>query len=259
MAKEQAKAIDRWASDLEALGKRLLAHAKAVSAAGADPFASRENCGRVDRTLDDIDVARLRAPADVRKAIEAQCVEGIAEFWQAFGDAAKGHGWEIYGATDRRLIARAFFIELRNDSVSVDGVPPKLTPYIPAIVGAIKPLVEGLAISKEALQEFTNLLADAYEAAGGAGEVSVESVYRHCVMLQQSAQFWATGEASRFHPLSRPVFRYRLSAILAENMRSTSGRELRLTPTVNRKEIWEVFSPTEGRVVQVGRMSFVSR
>jgi hypothetical protein len=55
------------------------------------------------------------------------------------------------------------------------------------------------------------------------------------------------------------MFRCRLSAVLAENVKPTHGRELRLTPTVTRKDVWEVFSPTEGRVVQVGRLAFIKR
>jgi hypothetical protein len=55
------------------------------------------------------------------------------------------------------------------------------------------------------------------------------------------------------------MFRRRLSAILAENVKLADGRELRLTPTVTRKNVWELFSPAEGRVVQVGRLVFIKR
>lgn len=259
MAKDQMTPIDRWTSELESLGKKLQMHAKAIVAAGEDPFALREHLDRAEKTVRDINVEQLRVPVDARKSVETRCVEGTAEFWQKLCLAAKEFGWEVHGSTDRRLIARALFVDLKNDAVTIDGVPAKLTPHVPAVVAALKPVIESLATPKDKLQEFANTLAEAYDAAGGAGEIAVEAVFRQCILLMQPAQFWATIEPARFQSLPRPLFRFRISAILAENLRSAKGREMRLTPTVNRKDIWEVFSPAEGRVVQVGRIAFVER
>jgi hypothetical protein len=77
--------------------------------------------------------------------------------------------------------------------------------------------------------------------------------------LLQPATFWATIDPLKFHSLSRATFRSRLSAILADNVKSSDGREMRLTPTVTRRDVWELFSPAEGRVVQVGRLAFVKK
>ena len=156
----------------------------------------------------------------------------------------------------------------------------------------LKPHIDSLTIDKASLQQFTGILAEAYDtltrndvrsqpgaagppclgqsrsgsarnswkeydALGEQGEVPVEAVYRQCVLAVQPTSFWVTAEPSKFQSLTRPMFRCRLSAMLAENLKPADGRELRLTPTVTRKDIWELFSPAEGRVVQVGRLAFI--
>ena len=109
------------------------------------------------------------------------------------------------------------------------------------------------------MKQFCEILAQAYDAAGGQGDVPIEAVFRQAILLLQPATFWATIDASKFQCLSRATFRSRLSAILADNVKSSDGREMRLTPTVTRKDVWELLSPAEGRVVQVGRLAFVKK
>jgi hypothetical protein len=251
--------IERWASDIEAVSKKLHAHAKAILTGGDDPFAQREQIERVDKTLAEIRLESLKVPTDVRKAVETGCVEAIAEFWQRFCAAANDVGWEVHGSTERRLVARAFFIELKNDAIFIEGVPGKHSPHVPVVIETLKPHIGLLTADKGSLQQFSEILAEAYGVLGGQGEVPVEAVYRQCVLLVQPAGFWANIEPSKFHPLSRPMFRCRLSSMLAENVNPPDGRELRLTPTVTRKDVWELFSPAEGRVVQVGRLAFIKR
>ena len=163
----------------------------------------------------------------------------------------------MHGSTERRLVAYAFFVELKNDTVVIDGVPGKRTPHVPAVIGVLKPHIDSLTIDKASLQQFTGILAEAYDALGEQGEVPVEAVYRQCVLAVQPTSFWVTAEPSKFQSLTRPMFRCRLSAMLAANLKPADGRELRLTPTVTRKDVWELFSPAEGRVVQVGRLAFI--
>jgi hypothetical protein len=259
MSQTDRTLMERWAGDIESLSKKLHALAKAILASGDDPFAQREHLDRADKALNDINPGALKAPGDLRKSVETACVEASAEFWQRFCSVAKDAGWDVHGSTERRLVASAFFMELKNDAVVIEGVPGKLSPHVPAVIAALKPHLDSLTGEKGSLHQFSAILAEAYDALGGQGDVPVETVFRQCVLLVQPATFWVAVEPSKFRVLSRPMFRSRLSAMLAENARLPDGRELRLTPTVNRKDVWELFSPAEGRVVQVGRIAFLKK
>lgn len=259
MPLDKSNPTARWASEVESFGKKLQIAAKAVAASSDDAFAIRALLDGIDKTLSETTLSSLKSPADLRKAVDTACVEATAEFWQRFTAAAKDLGWETYGSTERRLIARACFVELKNDVVTIEGVPGKQSPQISAVVELLKPVLSGISIDKKGLQEFVEVLAQAYDTLNAQGEVPIEALFRQCILLIQPATFWANIEASKFHALTRPLFRCRLSAILVDNIRPADGRDLRLTPTVNRKDVWELFSPAEGRVVQVGRIAFVKR
>ena len=122
---------EQWAGDLESLSKKLQSHAKAILAAGDDPFAQREQIERTARTLSEVDTNRLKAPDALRKVVDTQCVEARAEFWQQFCASAQTAGWEVHGSTDRRLVSRAIFVELKNDMVTIDGAPEDILPTCP--------------------------------------------------------------------------------------------------------------------------------
>jgi hypothetical protein len=194
----------------------------------------------------------------VRDSLEKECVESRAEFWQRFCTAAGEVGWEVCGSTERRMVSRAFIVELKGEWVSVDGLPGRHSPHVPALLRTMKPHVDSLSIDYGSPQQLVDLAARAYDSLGG-GDISVESVFRQSVFLMQPAAFWANADQAKFQTLPRPAFRYLLSAVLSENTRATDGRELRLTPTVTRKDVWELYSPAEGRVVQVGRLAFISK
>src|SRR5438132_11351763 len=98
MSQTDSTPAERWASDIEAVSKKLHAHAKAILCAGDDLFAQREQIQRVDKTLAEINLETLKVPADVRKVVETGCVESIAEFWQRFCAAANDAGWEVHGS-----------------------------------------------------------------------------------------------------------------------------------------------------------------
>jgi hypothetical protein len=259
MSQAEPTPLERWASEIEAVSKRLQSPAKVLLAGGTDPFVHRDMIHQLGKILADVNLESLKAPAEVRKAVETACVEARAEFWQRFCVAANDAGWEVHGSTERRLVARAFFLELKNDAISIEGVPGKHSPHVPAVIESLKPHIGLLATDKRSLQRFSEILAEAYGILAGQGEVPVEAVYRQCVLLVQPAGFWANVDQSKFQTLSRPMFRCRLSAVLAESVKPADGRELRLTPTVTRKDVWELFSPAEGRVVQVGRLAFIKR
>lgn len=251
--------LERWVNEIETVSKKLHAEAKAVLACGDDPFAQRERIERVDRALATINLESLKADVGIRQAVEKACVEASAEFWQRFCSAATAAGWDVHGTTERRLVAKAFFVELKNNAVVIDGVSAKHSPHVPAVMAALKPRVDALTAAKDSLQHFVDILTEAYGILGGEGEVPIESIFRQCVLAVQPASFWASVDPAKLELLTRPMFRCRLSAILAENVKPADGRELRLTPTVTRKDVWEVFSPAEGRVVQVGRLAFLKR
>ncbi len=259
MSKNEPTPLERWAAELDACGKKLQSQAKAILNDADNPFATRENADRVDKTLSETDLSRMKCPSELRKSFEAACIASSAEFWQGFCVAVRDLGWDIHGTTERRLVARAMFVELKNDAVTIDGVPGKLFPHVPSVVAQLKSYLTRVALDGRALRDFVNVVAQAYDALGGSGEIAIESVFRQCVLLVQPATFWASIEPAKFQPLSRAAFRCRLSAILADNITSDDGRELRLTPTVNRKDVWELFSPAEGRVVQVGRLAFLRK
>lgn len=256
MTKPDPTPYEQWAGELDSVGKKLSAHAKSAVAAKDDPFSRREQIHRADKLLDGLDATAMKGSATLRKSLDTQCVEALAEFWQRFTQAVKERGWEIHGSTDRRLVCRAFFVELKNEGVTIDGIGGKQSPHVPALMEAITPCLKELEIDKSGLQEFCQLLVESFDAMGGRNEVSIEAVFRQCILLMQPPAFWANVDASKFRPMSRPIFRYRLTALLADNVRSSDGRELRLFPTVNRKDVWELFSPAEGRVVQIGRLAF---
>ena len=259
MSQTEPTPIERWASEIESVSKKLHADARAILACRDDPFAQRQRIDGVDKTLTTINLESLKAPANIRNAVDTACVEASAEFWQRFCSAAKEAGWEVHGSTERRLVAYAFFVEIKNDTVIIDEVSGKYSPHVSTVIGALKPHIETLTINKGDLQRFSAILAEAYDVLGGQGEVPIESVFRQCLLAVQPTSFWLTVEPSKLQPLTRPIFRRRLSAMLAENVKLADGRELRLTPTVSRKNVWELFSPAEGRVVQVGRLAFINK
>lgn len=259
MNKSDDSPLIRWARDLDAFGRKLQSHSKALLAAEENPFSQREQLERVAKTLTECGVQAFQPPADVKDDIDTACIEATAEFWQHFSASATDHGWELHGSTDRRLVARAFFVELKGDVVNVDGLPGRHSPHTPTLIQALKPQIDVLPIGQKQLQEFVDLLSEAYDNLGGQGDVSIESVFRQAVIVSQSPAFWAIVDPSKFQPLPRPAFRYRLSLALEQGIKPRDGREMRLSPTVNRKDVWEVFSSAEGHVVQVGRIGFYKR
>jgi hypothetical protein len=50
-------------------------------------------------------------------------------------------GWEVHGSTERRLVAWAFFVELKNDAVIIEAVPGKHSPHVPAVLADLKPQI----------------------------------------------------------------------------------------------------------------------
>lgn len=254
MADTDRNQLEQWVSTVESLSKQLRACTKAILSSGDDPFGRLQNIDRAAKLLEENDLTK--SLTELRKSIEKDCLEAAAEFWQRFCAAANDAGWEVCGSTDRRLVSRAFIVELKDRVVSVDGLPGRFTPHVPDLIQILKPHIDRLSENYGSLQQFADLLARAYDSWGGRGDIGIETVFRQYVLLMQPSSFWTNLEQSKFKSLPRPAFRYLLSKMLAENTRAADGRDLRLTPTLNRKDVWELFSPAEGRVVQVGRLTF---
>ena len=148
MSKTDVSPVERWQGDLDALSKKLHAHAKAIQSGADDPFVLRDQIEKVDKTFRDVALESLKAPADLRKSVETACVEASAEFWQRFSSAAKEAGWDVHGSTERRLVARAIFVELKNDVVTIDSLAGKHSPNVAAVITALRPQVDSLATDK---------------------------------------------------------------------------------------------------------------
>jgi len=256
MSKSDSSPLENWIRELETFGRKLQSHAKALLAANDDPFVQRDQIERVAKTIAESDLQSLQAPSEVKESVDSACVEATAEFWQQFSAAAQECGWALHGTTDRRLVSRAYFVELKGDVVTVDGIPGKHSPCVPVLIETLKPYIDKLATDQQSLQGFVEILAQAYDTLGGKGDMNLEAVFRQTVMLSQLPAFWSLMDPAKFQALPRPVFRCRLSNVLEQGVRPKDGREIRLTPSLSRKDVWELFSPAEGHVVQVGRIGF---
>src|SRR5713226_8334326 len=132
MAETDRTQLEQWASNLESLSKQLRTHAKAILTSADDPFACRQHIDRASKLLGENDL--LRVLPELQRSIEKECLEETAEFWQRFCSAANDVGWEVCGSTERRLVSRAFIVELKNEAVSVDGLSGRYTPHVPALI-----------------------------------------------------------------------------------------------------------------------------
>ena len=187
--------LEDWGKQLGAVGKRLQAYARTLQKPPPDPFARRSLLDRTNEGLLKSGFGAFVASAVLRTPLENDCVRQTAEFWQTFDAAAKAEGWHIAGSTNRRLVARGVFLELKGETVSLEGLSGQDTPYVPALVEKMKPLVAKLQPEKRAMAAFLDLLARAYDDLGGAGrELPVEKIFRTAVLLLQPESFWSNME-----------------------------------------------------------------
>ena len=257
MSDNSANELLRYGELLAKIGRRLQTQSKAVAQAGGDPFMQRKALEAANATLDELGIKAERPSSETMKSIDEQCVRCVAEFWDEFMKQAKSNGWEVHGSTGRRLVSRGFFVELSGSGVHVDDFPGTHTPFVPRLIEQLKPAVNSLIETGSNVGQFTNSLIAAYEDAGGAGEISLERIYRGAMLNSQRPSFWKNSDVKMFQPLTRPMFRARLSRLLAGNAAIAGGRTVRLGTTTDRRDAWEIFSDAEGRVIQVGRLAIV--
>lgn len=252
--------------DLASLSKALGEKAKSISAiakeiakAPADPFAARKKFQSVEEKLRKLS---LDVAPELTKRIEeldASCTIREAEFWNDLSTLCKQRNWELVGSTDRRLIQRGIFVELKRGRVVIDELLIESSPYLPAVERQLEDSIEAMQLSYDRPGRFLDFLAQAYDALPGASERSLEDVFRMFVLRSQKGAFWKCPSAATFSLSPRPKFRAQLSAALASGGSCSDGREISFGTVISSESAWEMYSPGEGRIVQVGRVSFSER
>ncbi|MFL5352683.1 hypothetical protein [Archangium sp.] len=229
---------------------------KELDKADDNPFVLRKLVAVLTHKLEVLGASSL-APSELSPKLEDECLRLRAEFWDRFSYACNAKGWELTGSTSRRLVSSGIFIEFDDDEVEIVELGIVLPPFVPSVIQALEEEVELIRRLRQEPQKFIDLLGQAYAHVPGEQERPIEQVYRAAVLAYQKPSFWRTVAPSGFARLSRPAFRSGLAEVMASGLRTSDGRELRFGTSLSPKETWEVFSPGEGRVVQVGRIGFV--
>jgi hypothetical protein len=256
MATAKKSEPSRWTEELSRLIASLDASQKQMRKLSSDPFAALRQLDGVRDHLKEAGIHTLDAIEAVRTKIEADCMQLAVEFWGLLSDACRNVGWELSGNTNRRLVNRAIFVMLEGQTVRVEGVPTGCAPFVPAVMKILGELLQGVGNSEADLKAFMTILSKAYDSASKpAQECSLEILFRQCLLEAQKPTFWRNPTSSSFTPLTRPIFRYRISEILRLGLSTSDGRSISLGTTTMTKDAWEFYSPGEQRVILAGRLS----
>ncbi len=255
MAKNNPSPPPEWADDLLSLGRSIQAVIRKVGKLPEDPFRRRDELEAIARALSALGLERLAPPRGIRNELSACCTQLTAEFWQQFSGECHKMGWSLHGTTSRRLLCRAIFVELKGEAIVVEGIAGTLTPHVGTLVERLKPEVENVLPKNFNLNDFLTHIVHAYDRLAGSGlERPIEEVYRASVLFGQKQGFWRTLDASQLVAMTRPMFRARLTEWLRLGLKTSDGRELQFGTTSQSRDTWELYSPGEERVVQVGRL-----
>jgi hypothetical protein len=248
-----ASALDLYLQRLDALGKIGRDIARKVSKAERDPFVAS---ALLQRGVKEAEALGLPAPlaSDAISNLDRECLDLRTGFWDALAKACKREGWSLVGTTARRMLADGILIELKGDEVLLPDTGQTLTPFAPRVITALAAEVSTLAAWKKEPDKFMALLVEAYEKVPGAQERPLELVFRAALWLHQKPAFWRTLQPSHYSRLSRASFRAGLAALMASGTKTKDGRSPRFGTAVS-GTYWEVFSPGEGQIAQVGRIS----
>jgi hypothetical protein len=249
-------ATSDWASRLAAASGVLKAASQLAGHPPEDPFQVRRDLRNITEKLKELKLETLLPPPEWMQRVEIECTRLKAEFWNQLAGACTQRGWELHGTTNRRLINQSLFIEAVDEGVNIETLPPLTTFHVPTVLQQLDPLINSFAASRQEPRQFVEVLQRALDSLGG-GERSLEEVYRGVVVQSQKPAFWKTVNPQQFVRITRPQFRALLAQVLQTGQRTPDGRELRFGTTVQAKEAWEVYSPGEGRVVQVGRLNLL--
>jgi hypothetical protein len=240
---------------LWSLQARLLALKKALASKGDNPFealsctrsllADLEQCKAIESYLHD-QLARL----------DTDCAERRLEFWSGFSKMCSAQGWTLLGSTNRRLASSGIFVELEGDNVVIEELDLRLRPDPSSVAKAIAPTISAIRKWSDQLDEFRVMLERGYAMVPGVGGKPLEAVYRATVFCAQRAGFWKALKPSAIVAIVRPVFRACLSDLVSKGVTTSGGCRIVFGTASPGIETWEIFSPGERRVVQVGRIGF---
>jgi hypothetical protein len=253
MARELSAKGGKPLGPLEGAGARAKRLAKVLEGTAPNYFEALELVQSIENDLASLDACReyLRNQA---QDLAEKCARSQADFWESFSKTLTQYGWNIVGKTERRLLERGIFVELAGDKVSVDELGLTLGAMGVQVADALQSHVKDLRGWVGRPKEFLAALEKAYEAAPGDRERSLESIYKGTLLNLQKSSFWKQPTGATLVPLSRPAFRACLTAAMQAGGRTPKGRVPRFAASLQDRDAWELYSPGEGRVVQVGRL-----
>ena len=129
-----------------------------------------------------------------------------------------------------------------------------MTPYVPTLISVLTPLAESFILSDRDMTSFMTNIHEAHRDVGQR-EAPLEEIFHRIVILLQKQMFWNTMKG--FVPFTRAMFRLRLSEALEKNLSTPDGRTIQLGATRLGQSAWEVYSPGEMRLIQVGSLALV--
>lgn len=244
----------KYLKNLEAVGKLGRDAARRLGDGERDPFVRRKILSKVAAEVEALGIPKSTAMQALELA-EQECLRCRAGFWDDFAIECANRGWRLVGSTGRRMIQEGVFIEVDGDEVKVSETGASLATYAPSVARALATEVQEVERFCKESKRFVDQLAVAHDAVPGDQEKPLEAVYRQYVMVVQKPGFWRTLLPAQFTRISRPMFRAALTAVMEQGLRARDGRVPRFG-TALAGEYWEVYSPGEGRIVQVGRLSF---
>jgi hypothetical protein len=260
MSSDLHSGINEWAQSLMLKGQKLQSNAKAIKKLSGDPFVVLKQIRKAIAQLEELGMSGFAPPAEVIEGLESDCLTQEAEFWGRLQEASNNEGWELTGTTNRRLLQRGIFIEQVGHQVKLEGVRGVCTPHVPSLIETLRKEVKDLLpADANGYRNIVQALIDSYNITGGRGEVPIEKMYRLSVLQAQKPAFWSSLQMNAFRKLTRPMFRALLTKLLSEKELLGPSLTLRLGTTIDPKEAWEIYSPGEGRVVQVGRLTIASQ
>lgn len=249
----------RWSDDLSSLAAALGVTQKQLRTLSPDPFTALKQLDLVSRHLAGIGVNSVATIEVVRQKIENECLTLETQFWGILSEACRNMGWDLFGSTNRRLVNKAVFILMEGQTVRIEGADSGYTPFVPSVMTALSNQLQGLQGSGAELKAFLAVIAKAYDALPRIGQAcSLEALFRQCVLEAQKPSFWRNPSTKSFTALTRPMFRYRITQLLQSGLSTPDGRSISLGTTTMSKDVWELYSPGEQRIVQAGRLSLVS-
>lgn len=256
MANRDTTALESYFKKLDSLGKLGRGAAKKLADPDQDPFEAKAALAAVAKAAEAIGMSR-QGLDEALAHLDRQCIQTRAEFWDRFADESSRRRWSVVGTTARRLIQGGVLLEALDEDVKVLESGLSLSHHAPTVARAIEAEVQDCEKWNKDPQRFVDLLLQAYDSLPGEGEKSLEQVFKAFVWVAQKPGFWRTLQPGAYSRCSRASFRAGLAGVMSAGSRAKDQRAPRLGTALS-GEYWEVFSPGEGRVVQVGRLSFES-